>query len=255
MSGTKRFATLSKPASNAPATKLLKIKQDRQIAQRLLADPFAGIKVLRFDGVKDDAEPEVDLTEGACAALVMRWLSVRLAGRGDMGFGDRSLNDLGAMQAAYLKTIRAQTEPRANLEANRQALTALAAGCRLELTNLQVGLIRAEKFSPLDLRGFARDVTGVMKGQPLGACWILGFAMQRLAGPAGVHYPIHALGIFVSSETEGGQLSPLVVFDPNAGVYQIFADKELEFFDELERIYGDGSPVQLNVRAQVKPTA
>jgi hypothetical protein len=258
MGGINRFSELSKPP-NPPARKLLKIKQDQQIKQGRLTefDPFAGLKIVFPDSVLDVGAPAVDLNEGACAALAMRWLSTRLAGLGDAAFRDGKLDDLGAMQASYLKTVRAETELAANRKASSQALTELAVGSGLTLPDLRVDIVKSDAFSVLKVRIFASRITQLLRQQPPGTGLILGFAMRRATNPQGqpiVSYPNHAIGVFVATDTEqGGEMSPLVVFDPNAGVYQIFSGREDDFFNELEKIYGDGSSVQLIIsgRAQL----
>ena len=56
--------------------------------------------------------------------------------------------------------------------------------------------------------------------------------------------------MYVTNEKASG--SPFTIFDPNAGVYQLReSDKaNIRFFDEVEKIYGHGSPVQLTLSAQ-----
>jgi hypothetical protein len=66
-----------------------------------------------------------------------------------------------------------------------------------------------------------------------------------------VKYVGHAIGVFLTS-TEIDGFSPLVVFDPNAGVYRVRRGCEALFFEELEQIYGQGNAVCLGSSAMVE---
>ena len=61
----------------------------------------------------------------------------------------------------------------------------------------------------------------------------------------------HSIGVSVTSHKDD-QASPLVVFDPNAGVYRVRRGAEAGFFSEFEAIYGQNGAVQTNFIAQVK---
>ena len=85
------------------AEKLAKVKQTRLIRAGLLLseeeDPFRDLGVV-IDG---DWQPVGGvLHEGACAALVMRWLWWQLSGSDDARFLDSSnISDLGRLQVIY----------------------------------------------------------------------------------------------------------------------------------------------------------
>jgi len=259
MSEVSRFAKLSKPAGTAPAKKLFKIKQDRVIRAGRLSpvDPFKGLHIEFADHVEDMGDPEPDLDEGACLALVMRWVWTRLSGSGDKAFVEGTLEDLGQMHVTYRDAIGSETDVQGKGEQHLQALRELAKACHLQLVDVKLDPVRADAFSVRNLHAFAQDVRKRLPEKPAGTAWVLGFTMRnRVDGPDGataVKYEGHALGIFVTSETASG-LSPLIIFDPNAGVYQLrdSDESDIRFLDELETIYGHKSPVQLTLSAQAK---
>ena len=107
----------------------------------------------------------------------------------------------------------------------------------------------------MDNKGtFARNVTRQTAQKQLGTAWYFSFVRRVREGVGSssvVKYPGHAIGTFSTSE-EVNDASPLVVFDPNAGVYRVLKGAERRFFDQLEEIYGQGNAVQLGHSAIVK---
>ena len=193
MSGVNRFASLSKPAETAPAKKLVKIKQDRVIRAGQLSpvDPFKGLKIVYLDHVEDVGDPEPDLDEGACIALVMRWLWTRLSGGSDRAFLDGMLEDLGKMYVSYRDAIGAETGTR-GARAHVQALQELAKGCHLQLVDLQLDPRREDAFVFPNLGAFATNVWRRVPEELSETAWVLGFTIRNRVndsdGTASVKY-------------------------------------------------------------------